>query len=61
MRWYVCILVVDYYSANSANHCDAENGICQCTAMNERCTGMKICSKGGACECKRAQKSKYTL
>ena len=43
------ISVVDYYSANSASHCNPENGACKC-ATNEQCTGLDVCSKDGACE-----------
>ena len=41
---------VDYYSANSASHCNPENGACKCSVMNEQCTELQICSKDGACE-----------
>ena len=41
---------VDYYSANSASHCNHENGACKCSVTNEQCTGLDICSKDGACE-----------
>ena len=41
---------VDYYSANSASHCNPENGACKCSVRNEQCTGKEICAKDGACE-----------
>ena len=50
LRWYACISAVDYYSANSANYCANENGICKCSATDEQCTGLEVCSYDGACE-----------
>ena len=49
LKWYACISV-DYYSANSANYCDAEKGTCQCTMNDGTCTGAEICSKDGTCK-----------
>ena len=49
LKWYAHISV-DYYSANSANYCDAEKETCQCSLMNGKCTGAEICRRDGTCK-----------
>ena len=49
LKWYGCISV-DYYSANSANYCNAETETCQCSLTNGKCMVSEICSKDGTCK-----------
>ena len=60
LKWYVCISV-DYYSANSANYCDAGKGDCQCSLTNGKCTASEVCSNDGACEGKHKEMMKIHM